>query len=110
MSKDYLDKWEERQKQNTEIIDQQQAKTKIMTQEIFKKEWWDKFDNSLYFDYLLNREEMLNTYRVTYKTYKGSDTSAPVSYAIKYIKAQDKHDAKKAFGLWEGLIIKIERI
>ena len=28
MSKDYLDKWEERQKQNTEIIDQQQAKTK----------------------------------------------------------------------------------
>ena len=53
---------------------------------------------------------MLNTYRVTYKTYKGSDTSAPVSYAIKYIKAQDKHDAKKAFGLWEGLIIKIEMI
>ncbi|MEJ6791459.1 MAG: hypothetical protein QNK89_01620 [Lacinutrix sp.] len=81
-----------------------------MTQEIFKKEWWDKFDNSLYFDYLLNREEMLNTYRVTYKTYKGSDTTAPVSYEIKYIKAQDKHDAKKAFGLWEGLIIKIEMI
>ena len=34
MSKDYLDKWEERQKQNTKIIEQQQAKTKKMTQEI----------------------------------------------------------------------------
>lgn len=33
MSKDYLDKWEERQKQNTEIIDQQQAKTKKMGKE-----------------------------------------------------------------------------
>ena len=53
---------------------------------------------------------MLNTYRITYKQYAGSDTTAPVSYAIKYIKAQDKHDAKKAFGLWEGLIIKIEEI
>lgn len=30
MSKDYLDKWEERAKQNTEIIEQQQAKTKKM--------------------------------------------------------------------------------
>ena len=30
MSKDYLDKWEERQKQNTEIIEKQQAKTKKM--------------------------------------------------------------------------------
>ena len=30
MSKDYLDKWEERQKQNTEIIEQQQTKTKKM--------------------------------------------------------------------------------
>ena len=29
MSKDYLDKWEERQKQNTEIIEQQQTKTKM---------------------------------------------------------------------------------
>ena len=53
---------------------------------------------------------MLKNYRVTYKQYKGSDTSAPVSYAIKYIKAQDKHDARKAFTLWEGLIIKIEEI
>ena len=30
MSEDYLDKWEERQKQNTEIIEQQQTKTKKM--------------------------------------------------------------------------------
>ena len=29
MSKDYLDKWEERAKQNTEIIEQQQTKTKM---------------------------------------------------------------------------------
>tara|TARA_B110000285_G_C14688226_1_gene407863 strand:- start:354 stop:572 length:219 start_codon:yes stop_codon:yes gene_type:complete len=33
MSKDYLDKWEERQKQNTEIIEQQQTKTKKMSKE-----------------------------------------------------------------------------
>ena len=41
MSKDYLDKWEERQKQNTEIIDQQQAKTKKMKKDklIFEKKW-----------------------------------------------------------------------
>jgi len=50
--------------------------------EPFKLEFWDNFNDSLYFDYLLKREEMLNTYRITYKTYKGSDTSAPVSYAI----------------------------
>ena len=34
MSKDYLDKWEERQKQNTEIIEQQQTKTKKMSNKI----------------------------------------------------------------------------
>ena len=34
MSKDYLDKWEERQKQNTEIIEQQQTKTKMMRTKI----------------------------------------------------------------------------
>ena len=31
MSKDYLDKWEERAKLNTKIIEQQQTKTKKMT-------------------------------------------------------------------------------
>jgi hypothetical protein len=51
---------------------------------------------------------MLNTYRITYKQYAGSDTSAPVSYAIKYIKAYNKHDAINAFNLWKGLIIKVE--
>ena len=74
----------------------------------FKLEFWDNFNDSLYFDYLLKREEMLNTYRVTYKTYKGSDTSAPVSYAIKYIKAYSRQDAINAFNLWKGLIIKVE--
>ena len=51
----------------------------------YKLEFWDSFNDSLYFDYLLTKEEMLNTYRVTYKT-----------------------DAKNAFDLWKGLIIKIE--
>ena len=37
MSKDYLDKWEERQKQNTEIIEQQQTKTKKMSKEELSK-------------------------------------------------------------------------
>lgn len=77
-------------------------------QEPFELEFWDNFNDSLYFDYLLKREEMLNTYRITYKQYAGSDTSAPVSYAIKYIKAYNKHDAISAFNLWKGLIIKIE--
>tara|TARA_R100001015_G_C4607326_1_gene162433 strand:+ start:728 stop:973 length:246 start_codon:yes stop_codon:yes gene_type:complete len=74
----------------------------------FKLEFWDNFNDSLYFDYLLKREEMLNTYRITYKQYAGSDTSAPVSYAIKYLKAYNKHDAISAFNLWKGLIIKVE--
>jgi hypothetical protein len=52
---------------------------------------------------------MLKTYRITYKTYKGSDTSAPVSYAIKYVKGYNKQDAKAAFNLWKELIIKIEQ-
>ena len=34
MSKDYLDKWEERAKKNTEIIDQQQTKTKMSKEEV----------------------------------------------------------------------------
>ena len=34
MSKDYLDKWEERAKKNTEIIEQQQAKTKMSESDI----------------------------------------------------------------------------
>lgn len=78
--------------------------------EPFKLEFWDNFNDSLYFDYLLKREEMLNTYRVTYKTYKGSNTSAPVSYAIKYIKAYSRQDAINAFNLWKGLIISIEKV
>ena len=36
MSKDYLDKWEERQKQNIEIIEQQQTKTKMSSSEKIK--------------------------------------------------------------------------
>ena len=39
MSKDYLDKWEERQKQNTEIIEQQQTKTKMSKEEIKSLGW-----------------------------------------------------------------------
>jgi len=76
--------------------------------ELFKLEFWDNFNDSLYFDYLLKREEMLNTYRITYKQYAGSDTSAPVSYAMKHIKAYNKQDALSAFNLWKGLIIKVE--
>ena len=74
----------------------------------FKLEFWDNFDDSLYFDYLM-QQTMLKTYRITYKTYKGSDTSAPVSYAIKYVKGYNKQDAKAAFNLWKELIIKIEQ-
>ena len=78
-----------------------------MMNDPFKQEFWDNFNDSLYFDYLM-QHTMLKTYRITYKTYKGSDTSAPVSYAIKYVKGYNKQDAKAAFNLWKELIIKIE--
>lgn len=79
-----------------------------MMNDPFKLEFWDNFNDSLYFDYLM-QQTMLKTYRITYKTYKGSDTSAPVSYAIKYVKGYNKQDAKAAFNLWKELIIKIEQ-
>ncbi|MCP4651472.1 MAG: hypothetical protein GY853_15520 [PVC group bacterium] len=79
-----------------------------MMNDPFKLEFWDNFNDSLYFDYLMH-QTMLKTYRITYKTYKGSDTSAPVSYAIKYVKGYNKQDAKAAFNLWKELIIKIEQ-
>ena len=78
-----------------------------MMNDPFKQEFWDNFNDSLYFDYLM-QHTMLKTYRITYKTYEGSDTSAPVSYAIKYVKGYNKQDAKAAFNLWKELIIKIE--
>ena len=34
MSKDYLDKWEERAKKNTEIIEKQQTKTKMSKEKL----------------------------------------------------------------------------
>ena len=42
MSKDYLDKWSERQIQNTKIIEKQQAKTKMMKE--ININWWAKDD------------------------------------------------------------------
>ena len=64
MSKDYLDKWEERQKQNTEIIEQQQTKTKKMKEECIKeilkatKNQVKGFDNSRLIKAILEKFEI----------------------------------------------------
>ena len=42
MSKDYLDKWEERAKKNTGIIEQ--TKTKKMSKEEKKRSWFDDIE------------------------------------------------------------------
>tara|TARA_R100001015_G_C4626214_1_gene185085 strand:+ start:1758 stop:2006 length:249 start_codon:yes stop_codon:yes gene_type:complete len=75
-----------------------------------RKEYWRNFDEELYYKYLLARDERMNTYKILYKYYKGSDTSAEMCHAIKYVKGDDKQEAIKAFGLWPKLIISIEKV
>ena len=73
-------------------------------------EWWDNFNDELYCNYLIQKDELMNTYRILYKTYKGNNTDAPVVQAIKYVQAYDKTEARKLFNLWQGLIISIEKV
>ena len=78
--------------------------------EALKLEFWDSFNEELYCNYLIQKDEYMNTYKILYKYYKGSDTSAEMCHAIKYVKADDRQEAIKAFGLWEKLIISIEKV
>jgi len=76
----------------------------------FRVDWWDNFNDELYCNYLIQKDELMNTYRILYKTYKGNNTDAPVVQAVKYVKAYDKTEARKLFNLWQGLIISIDKV
>jgi len=52
----------------------------------------------------------MNTYKITYRYYKGVNTDAEMCQAIKYIQAEDRQEAIKLFDMWEKLIIKIEKL
>ena len=73
-------------------------------------DWWSNFNEELYCNYLIAKDEQMNTYRILYKTYKGNNTDAPVVQAVKDVQAYDKAEARKLFDLWQGLIISIEKI
>jgi len=72
--------------------------------------WWDNFNDELYCNYLIQKDELMNTYRILYKTYKGNNTDAPVVQAVKYVQAYDKTEARKLFDLWKGLIISVDKV
>jgi hypothetical protein len=76
----------------------------------YKVDWWDNFNEELYSNYLIENNKYMNTYKITYKYYKGNNEEAEMCVAIKYVQADDKQEAKKVFGMWEKLILKIERI
>ena len=75
-----------------------------------KTDWWDFFDEDLYCDYLIKKDEQMYTYKITYKYYKGSTDQSEMCIAIKYVQANDRGEAIKLFGLWEKLILKIEKV
>ena len=76
----------------------------------YKVDWWDNFNEELYSNYLIENNKYMNTYKITYKYYKGNNEEAEMCVAIKYVQADDKQDAKKVFGMWEKLILKIEKV
>ena len=78
--------------------------------EQLRVDWWCNFNEELYCNYLIAKDEKMNTYRILYRTYKGNNTDAPIVQAVKYVKADDKQEAIKLFGLWEKLIISIEKV
>ena len=76
----------------------------------FRVDWWDNFNDELYCNYLIRKDEYMNTYKITYRYYKGVNTDAEMCQAIKYIQAEDRQEAIKLFDMWEKLIIKIEKL
>ena len=75
-----------------------------------KINFWDNFNEELYMNYLIQKDELKDTYKILYKTYKGNNTDAPVVQAVKYVQAYDKTEARKLFNLWQGLIISIDKV
>tara|TARA_R100001460_G_scaffold40487_1_gene75705 strand:- start:10923 stop:11171 length:249 start_codon:yes stop_codon:yes gene_type:complete len=75
-----------------------------------RKEFWHNFDEDLFFRFTLAKEERMNTYKIIYKYYKGSNTDAEMCQAIKYIQADDKQEAIARCDLWKPLIIKVEKV
>ena len=76
-----------------------------------KIEWWDNFNHELFSNYLIIKDEKMNTYKITYKYYRGNnDVDFEPCFAIKYIKAQTRQEAIKLFGMWPKLIINIEQL
>ena len=78
--------------------------------EQLRVDWWCNFNEELYCNYLIAKDEQMNTYKILYKYYKGANTDAESCQAVKYVKADDKQEAIKLFGLWEKLIISIEKV
>ena len=73
-------------------------------------DWWSNFNEELYCNYLIAKDEKMNTYKILYKYYKGNNTDAPVVQPVKYVQAYDKTEARKLFDLWKGLIISIDKV
>ena len=73
-------------------------------------DWWCNFNEELYCNYLIAKDERMNTYKILYKYYKGANTYAECCQGVKYIKADDRQEAIKLCGLWHKLIISIEKI
>jgi|TARA_R110000868_G_C10634692_1_gene743550 hypothetical protein len=76
----------------------------------YKVDWWDNFNEELYCNYLIQKDEQMFTYKITYKYYKGNNEQAEMCIAIKYVQADDRQEAIKVFGMWEKLILKIEKV
>ena len=56
----------------------------------YKVDWWDNFNEELYCNYLIQKDEQMFTYKITYKYYKGNNEEAEMCVAIKYVQADDK--------------------
>lgn len=76
-----------------------------------KINWWTNFNYEHYIKYLIEKEKHMNTYKITYKYYKGNnDIDFEPLLTHKYVLAYNKQEAIKLFGLWEKLIVKIEKL
>lgn len=75
-----------------------------------RAEWWDSFNEDLYMNYLIQKDEQMNKYKIIYKEYLGGDTSAPCIKSVKYVNAESREDAIRVLDRWRGLIISIQKL
>ena len=64
-------------------------------------DWWSNFNEELYCNYLIAKDEKMNTYKILYKYYKGANTDAECCQAVKYVKAEDRTGSYQALWLME---------